>query len=1011
MDGHDTQCLHPVSAVALNTKEVLGYGSPTRVFSSPSVTSVSAGSRGRVMSDQHRVNEGSNRRSAEGIPDVQDRPEGSSQNNGSKLRQNNKEKHEEKPKERETGKENVNSESIGVERLLSPGIQEAAGVEVDRGNDPFNYEDKYPEDKIYEETAPNARVWRTYVDESKNHDDRMVTESRESVDVLLVFAGLFSAVVSAFVSQTYQNLQADYTQVSASLLFEMVLIQRAIANGSSLDNVPVSSLNPYTKFTPATTDVWANGLWFTSLSISLATALVAVLVKQWLHHYIALPSGTPRERSHVRQYRYGGFQKWHVLVIIGLLPVLMHLALGSFFVGLTVFLAPLRPGLSWVIGIGTVVTYTMYLITVFLPIRYPECPYRTPLSDLLYYSYRYITPGATIYSLDDLERGVVYYESDTLSVESLHWLFSSSSNPSVHAIVIQSIGGLPLSARAAVRKVFGEAMHIRQAHDTLLHGSTQYLGGGSLKPLLGMESIVERLLRFELFIPHLENDWYKQIRSRDYIDAADDEGLTVAVQSNDTLQRSQYKPPDSPTSTAFFRQVTHSHQIVLPPVIWLELMRVAKDDGAFAPIDIDSLDVLPMQLCSYASFWGIQRPKEDSWRCVSFEIATEEYFPKEFKANVFNMISAFDKLVDKRSFPPVVPFALAFARYLLHRLSLSPCLDTISQNLAIPALRSVWSYVESTNLPEDQVVALSDLMEHIVIHSPVFELEPRWTCPQMCLVEVYSALVGASSTHRPGSGYSPRHDFWPALRPLVEFLIHQYDAPYDDADWVKDAPFDTMCEILGFGLEYGVQTVYDVFLETRCLDVLGGHSLRPSLVGVINGFVTGLIAPHALTDSQRHLDYLHEPESLFLACCILTTNGWDDCSEMYTVVEILPARLSTNICRNIRALASLRPSHPSWDPCRQKLRGLLQDDGGKFFVKQQKWTLHGFKVLKPEAIEKVKSNIRLALDELDRFSSGSMNTNVPYSMQPRKSMGWRFLGPIYKYLRYPRRREKDEVQV
>ncbi|KAK0459905.1 hypothetical protein IW261DRAFT_1290017, partial [Armillaria novae-zelandiae] len=204
-----------------------------------------------------------------------------------------------------------------------------------------NYEEKYPEDKICAETGPNARVWKTYVDESKNRDARMDRESRESLDVLLVFAGLFSAVVTTFVAQTSQSLQADYAQVSASLLFEMVLIQRAIANGSSLDNVPVSSLNPFTTFTPATTDVWVNGLWFMSLSLSLATALVAVLVKQWLHHYLALPLGTSREHSLVRHYRYVGFQKWHVLVIIGLLPVLMHLALGIFFVGLTIFLAPL----------------------------------------------------------------------------------------------------------------------------------------------------------------------------------------------------------------------------------------------------------------------------------------------------------------------------------------------------------------------------------------------------------------------------------------------------------------------------------------------------------------------------------------------------------------------------------------------------------------------------------------------------------------------------------------------
>ncbi|KAK0186003.1 hypothetical protein F5146DRAFT_936741, partial [Armillaria mellea] len=146
----------------------------------------------------------------------------------------------------------------------------------------------------------NARVWRTYEDESKSHDANMVEESRDNVDVMLVFAGLFSAVVTTFVAQTYQNLQVDYTAMSASLLYESVLIQRAIANGSTVNSIPPSSLNPSIAFAPTTTDVWVNGLWFTSLFLSLTTALVAVLVKQWLHHYVALPFGTPRDRSLTR---------------------------------------------------------------------------------------------------------------------------------------------------------------------------------------------------------------------------------------------------------------------------------------------------------------------------------------------------------------------------------------------------------------------------------------------------------------------------------------------------------------------------------------------------------------------------------------------------------------------------------------------------------------------------------------------------------------------------------------
>ncbi|KAK0482551.1 hypothetical protein IW261DRAFT_1314934, partial [Armillaria novae-zelandiae] len=204
-----------------------------------------------------------------------------------------------------------------------------------------NYEDRFPEDPIYEETTPNARVWMTHQAESAIHDANLLEEIRDNVDVLLVFAGLFSVIVATLAVRTSQNLQTDYAQVSASLLFELLLVQRAIANGSPVETIPISSLNPQTAFVPAATDVWVNGLWFTSLFLSLTTAVVGVLVKQWLHHYVVPPSGTPRERCFVRQYRYLGFKKWRVEDIVGVLPFLMHLALALFFIGLSLFLHPL----------------------------------------------------------------------------------------------------------------------------------------------------------------------------------------------------------------------------------------------------------------------------------------------------------------------------------------------------------------------------------------------------------------------------------------------------------------------------------------------------------------------------------------------------------------------------------------------------------------------------------------------------------------------------------------------
>ncbi|KAK0432581.1 hypothetical protein EV421DRAFT_1742219 [Armillaria borealis] len=93
-----------------------------------------------------------------------------------------------------------------------------------KGNDVYNYEEKYPEDATYKETTPNARVWRTYKDESRIHDANIVEQSQDNVNVLLVFAGLFSAVVITLVVQTSQNLQPNYAAMSASLLYESVLV-------------------------------------------------------------------------------------------------------------------------------------------------------------------------------------------------------------------------------------------------------------------------------------------------------------------------------------------------------------------------------------------------------------------------------------------------------------------------------------------------------------------------------------------------------------------------------------------------------------------------------------------------------------------------------------------------------------------------------------------------------------------------------------------------------------------
>ena len=117
------------------------------------------------------------------------------------------------------------------------------------------------------------------------------------------------------------------------LLFEIL---KATASNDSQISIPSS---PTSFFSPSRSDEWMNSLWFVSLALSLITALVAVLVKQLLHQYaaVAFVSST-HDRPRLRHLRYTRLETWQVPMIIGLLPVLLHVSLALFFAGLAIFL-------------------------------------------------------------------------------------------------------------------------------------------------------------------------------------------------------------------------------------------------------------------------------------------------------------------------------------------------------------------------------------------------------------------------------------------------------------------------------------------------------------------------------------------------------------------------------------------------------------------------------------------------------------------------------------------------
>ncbi|KAF9260186.1 hypothetical protein L218DRAFT_962812 [Marasmius fiardii PR-910] len=172
------------------------------------------------------------------------------------------------------------------------------------------------------------RSWDVLRKAVEDHDDDVVRGYKEDIDTLLVFAGLFSAVVTAFAVESYQWLQEDPADTTVALL-------RQIAQGLHQGNFTSTSSPAQSYAGPTASAIRINTFWFLSLILALVDALFGLLCKQWLReHQRQSTPNTPGKALALRWLRNQSFERWHVPKILSSLPILLELALFSFFAGL-----------------------------------------------------------------------------------------------------------------------------------------------------------------------------------------------------------------------------------------------------------------------------------------------------------------------------------------------------------------------------------------------------------------------------------------------------------------------------------------------------------------------------------------------------------------------------------------------------------------------------------------------------------------------------------------------------
>ncbi|PFH52675.1 hypothetical protein AMATHDRAFT_56728 [Amanita thiersii Skay4041] len=205
---------------------------------------------------------------------------------------------------------------------------------------------------------------------------------KSEIDNLLLFAGLFSGVVTPFTIQSFNWLKPDLTTQSVNLLERI---------SRQLNEEVLPSLEPFATPTPSWEVVRINILWFLTLTLSLATAFIGILCIQWIRHYQSrIDANNHKDAISLRQMRYDGLLWWKVPEVLATLQFMLQTALILFCVGILELLWMLDKRAAIPITIVVGLTLAAIGLTSAIPVAQflfytghravPQCPYKSPLS-------------------------------------------------------------------------------------------------------------------------------------------------------------------------------------------------------------------------------------------------------------------------------------------------------------------------------------------------------------------------------------------------------------------------------------------------------------------------------------------------------------------------------------------------------------------------------------------------------------------------------------------------------
>ncbi|KIO17179.1 hypothetical protein M407DRAFT_85238, partial [Tulasnella calospora MUT 4182] len=143
--------------------------------------------------------------------------------------------------------------------------------------DPARFEVPVPPQEFGQD---GGKFYRCYDALAEEIDDNLVTGLKEHLDGLLIFAGLFAGVNTAFLALTLPLMSPDPADDTNALLRDNNAILLNIVLGRN-ESLPSTNPLPSETFSPAGKVLTVNALFSVSLTFALVSSFLAVLGRQW----------------------------------------------------------------------------------------------------------------------------------------------------------------------------------------------------------------------------------------------------------------------------------------------------------------------------------------------------------------------------------------------------------------------------------------------------------------------------------------------------------------------------------------------------------------------------------------------------------------------------------------------------------------------------------------------------------------------------------------------------------